>query len=253
MKKNLLKEKLSKGEAAFGVLIQEPAFQIVETLGILGFDYLYIDCLHSHMSVESVAHLVRAAEIRGMTAIVRSPQNIPNVILRYLDVGVMGITVPDMNSVEEAQKVVKAVKYPPLGERGLGPVRANDFGLTGPMGEYVQMANAETLALGVVEDREGIERIEEILRDGGLDGVSVGASDLSKSLGVPGQTSHPLVQEAMNKVLAAAKKTGKSVGAVVRAGETPKQYVDRGFRMISITLTKLLADASRQFFESVKG
>lgn len=253
MKKNLLKEKLSKGGVAFGVIVQEPAAQIVEILGLLGFDFLYIDCLHSHMSLESVAQLVRAAELRGITPLVRVAQNVPEIILRYLDAGVMGIIIADMDNAEVARKAVRAVKYPPVGERGLSAVRAADFGLSGPLGDYVKIANAETMVSGVVESREGVEHIEEILGTEGLDSVSIGANDLSKSLGVPGQTSHPLVFEAMNKALAAGKKTGKTIGGLVRAGETPKQYMERGFRMISTTLFGLVSSSGRQFLQSARG
>ena len=89
MIRNLLREKLGKGETAFGALIEEPATQIAEILGLLGFNYLYIDCQHSPMSLESVAQLVQAAELRGMTPLVRVPQNLPEIIMRYLDVGAM--------------------------------------------------------------------------------------------------------------------------------------------------------------------
>lgn len=252
MQKNLLKEKLSKGDAALGVIIQEPAFQITEILGLLGFDFLFIDCEHSPMSVESVAHLIRAAELRGITPLVRVPQNIPEIILRYLDVGVMGIIVPDMNSAEAAMKAVKAVKYPPVGERGLSGVRAADFGLKGPLGEYVKVANSETMVLGVLESREGVENIEGILGTEGFDGLYIGTNDLSKSLGVAGQTSHPLVLEAVNKILAAGKKRGKAIGGVVRAGETPKDYIANGFRMVVTSVNGLVISAGRQFLQSAR-
>ena len=163
MRKNRLKEKLKSGGVAVGAFIWEPAYQLIEILGILGFDYLYIDCQHSPMSVETVAQVVRAAELRGLTPQVRSPQNLPEVILRYLDVGVMGIQVADLDSAEAARRAVRAVKYPPEGERGLAPTRAADFGLLGTMDEYVKMANAETMVMGTVESREGVENISEIL------------------------------------------------------------------------------------------
>jgi 4-hydroxy-2-oxoheptanedioate aldolase len=89
------------------------------------------------------------------------------------------------------------------------------------MGEYVKAANRETLVLVVVEDSQGVENIEGILGTEGIDGVMIGSTDLSQSLKFPGQTAHPVVVEAINKILAEGKKVGKPIGGVVRSGETP--------------------------------
>jgi 4-hydroxy-2-oxoheptanedioate aldolase len=248
MKKNLLKEKLDKGGVGFGVLISEPAIMIVEILGLLGFDYLYIDCEHSPMSFESVTHLVRAAELRRLTPLVRVPQNVPEIILRYLDTGAMGIIIPNMNSAKMAQKAVRAVKYPPEGERGLSSsVRATDFGLRERLGEHVKTANLETMVLGIIESCEGVECIEDILGTQGIDGVNIGPLDLSKSLGVPGQMKHPLVLEAVDKILVAGEKTGKTIGTTIRAGESPKHYMEKKFRIVTATLNNLVISAGKQF------
>ena len=92
-----------------------------------------------------------AAEIRGITPLVRIPQNSPEIILRYLDAGAMGIIVADMDSPEVAQKAVRAAKYSPMGNRGLSPVRAADFGLKEPLGKYVKAANLETMVKILLE------------------------------------------------------------------------------------------------------
>lgn len=251
MHKNLMKEKLGQGAAAFGVVIQEPAIQVAEVLALIGFDYLFIDCEHSPMSYESVAQLAMAAELRGITPLVRVPRNAPDAILRCMDVGTIGVVIPDLTSAADAARAVRAAKYPPEGERGLAGVRVADFGLREPLGTYVKKANAETMVLGCVESRGGVEKIEEILQTEGLDGVFIGANDLSKSLGVAGQTSHPLVLEAAGKVLAAGRKTGKAVGSALRSGETPKQYVEQGYRLLSTTVSALLAVGGKQFFANV--
>jgi 4-hydroxy-2-oxoheptanedioate aldolase len=253
MIRNLLREKLEKGGVAFGALIEEPATQIAEILGLLGFDYLYIDCQHSPMSLESVAQLVKAAELRGTTPLVRVPQNLPEIIIRYLDMGAMGIIVADMDSVEEAQEAVRAAKYPPKGQRGLSAARAADFGLKESLGDYVMIANRETMVLGMIESKEGVERIDEILGTEGLDGVSIGTTDLSKSLGVPGQRNDPVVLEAVNKVILAARKRGKFIAISARRGENPKQYIEKGFNMITKSLSTLVVEACHQFLEQARG
>jgi len=253
MKKNLMKEKLQKGGRAVGAIIQDPAPQIVEVLGLLGFDWLFIDCEHSPMSLEEVGKLVMAAELRGITPLVRVPQNLPEIILRYLDVGAMGILIPGLETVEDAKIAVSGSKYPPEGVRGLAGVRGADFGLGGPLGEYVKVANRETMVLGVVESQKGVENIEGILDTEGIDGVSIGTNDLSQSLGVPGQTNHPLVVEAVDKILAAGKKKGKPVGGLVRGGETPKQYLEKGYQMLLTSVYSLIIGTGKQFLANARG
>ena len=253
MKKNLLREKLQKGGVAAGVIMQDPAVQIVEVLGLLGFDWLFIDCEHGSINMENVGHLVMAAELRGITPLVRVPQNLPEVILHYLDVGAMGILIPGVETAEEAQRAVNAAKYPPQGARGLAGVRGADFGLSGPLGDYVKVANRETMVLAVVETRKGVDNIEGILETEGIDGVSIGNNDLSQSLGVPGQTNHPLVLEAIDKILAVAKKKGKPIGGLIRGGETPQQYIEKGYRMLLTSVYSLLIGAGRQFLSNARG
>jgi 4-hydroxy-2-oxoheptanedioate aldolase len=87
----------------------------------------------------------------------------------------------------------------------------------------------------------------------GVDGAIMGANDLSKSLGVPGQTNHPLVLEAADKILAAGKRTGKPIGAIVRGGETPKQYIEKGYRMLVTSVNGLLITAGKQFLMNARG
>jgi 4-hydroxy-2-oxoheptanedioate aldolase len=253
MKTNLMKEKLQKGAVVSGVIIQDPAVQVVEVLGLLGFDWLFIDCEHSAMSLAEVGQLVMAAELRGITPLVRVPQNLPEVILHYLDVGAMGIIIPGVETVEDAQRAVRGAKYQPEGERGLAGVRGGDFGLSGPLGEYVRVANRETMVLADVESRLGVQNIEGILGTEGIDGVAIGANDLSQSLGVPGQTNHPVVVEAMDRIVAAGKKAGKPIGSVVRGGETPQQYIEKGYRMLLTSVYGLIIGAGKQFLMNARG
>jgi 4-hydroxy-2-oxoheptanedioate aldolase len=253
MRKNLMKEKLQRGGTAAGVIIQEPSAQVVEVLGLLGFDWVFIDCEHSGMSLEDVGRLVMAAELRGITPLVRVPQNLPEIILRYLDAGAMGIVIPGVETVEDARRAVSGAKYPPEGVRGLAGVRGADFGLSGPLGDYVKAANREILVLADVESREGVENIEAILDVEGIDGIAIGSNDLSQSLGVAGQTNHPLVVEAIDRILAAGKRKGKPICGAVRGGETPRQYIEKGYQMFVTSVYGLLIMAGKQFLGSARG
>ena len=253
MKKNVLKEKLNKGNIAVGVTVQEVSIQITEILGLMGFDYLAIDCQNFPMSIEGVVPVIMAAELRGITPLVRLSQDVPETIIPYLNTGAMGILVDDVNGPDVVRKAIASVKYPPEGERLAAPVRAADFGMRMPLEEYIRIANRETMVMGIVKSREGIERIEEILSVSGLDAVILETADLALSLGVPGQRDHPWVVDAVNETIAAAGKTGKAVGAHVRFGETPKQYVDMGFRIVSTSVPGLLVGAAMRFLENARG
>jgi 2-keto-3-deoxy-L-rhamnonate aldolase RhmA len=170
-----------------------------------------------------------------------------------MDVGAMGVVIPNVASAQDVQRAVRGVKYPPQGERGLAGVRSADFGLASPLGEYVQRANLETMVLGLVESHDAVIHVEEILAVEGLDGIFIGTTDLSKSLGVPGQTKHPVVLEAIEKVLAAGKKVGKPVGGPVGGGETPRQCIEKGYRIVSTAIGSLIVAAGKQFLENARG
>lgn len=187
-----------------------------------------------------------------MTPLVRVPKNLPDVILPFLDAGVMGIIIPGVEGVEDCRLAVRGTKYAPEGVRGLAPARSADFGLRGPLGDYVKAANRETVVLVVAESREGVENIDAILGTDGIDGVLIGSNDLSQSLGFPGQTTHPIVVEAINKILAAGKKAGKPIGGVVRGGETPQQYIENGYQLLLTSVYGLLIGAGKQFMGNTR-
>jgi 4-hydroxy-2-oxoheptanedioate aldolase len=248
---NQMKKKLQQGKPVTGVVIQEASISIAEMLGLLGFDYLFIDCEHSSIHSNGVAQLVMACELRGLTPLVRPPKNEPEAMLNYLDTGAQGIIVPGLSSAEDAKRVVEGVKYPPIGERGLAGVRSADYGLKGPLGEYVKVANDETMALGVLENMQGVENIDAILSTEGLDAIFIGTNDLSRSLGVPGQTSHPKVIEAIDVILKAGAKANKPIGGVVRGGETAKQYFDKGFKFVLTSVIGIVSTGGKQFLSTV--
>ena len=252
MVKSGIKAEISQGRAVAGVVMAESSVETLEVLALSGFDFIFIDCEHGPMSVESVSRLVMAAELRGVTTLVRTPCNVESTILRYLDTGAGGIIIPGLNSAQAAEEAVQAVKYVPEGNRGLAGVRAADYGVGTPLAEYVKLANRETMVLGVVESKKGVENIREILEVKGLDGVFMGTNDLANSLGLTGQTSHPEVLRAVDVILEAGKATGKAIGGVVRAGETPQQYIDKGCKMVLTASHALLAGAAKGFLSKIE-
>ena len=155
-----------------------------------GFDFLVLDGEHGTMKPADCENMVRGADVRGVPALVRVPANEAPVILRFMDTGALGVHV-DRLSAEDADRAVRAVKYGPRGGRGLTGVRAAAYGQRGPLAEYVERANAETLVVVQIETRAALEQVTAIAAVDGVDIVFVGPTDLSHSLGVPGQTSPP--------------------------------------------------------------
>ncbi len=183
-----------------------PDPQIVEIIGLAGFDAAFIDMEHTSFDLHDVQAMVMAAERVGVTPIVRTPGFDPAFILRLLDMGVQGIQVPHVSSVETARAAVAAVRYPPLGERGMAAAsRAADYGKT-PLLDHMARSNREIILACMIEDMAAVECIDQLAAVEGVDLFAVGPSDLSRSLGVSGQPDHPRLVAALDRVRDAVKQ-----------------------------------------------
>jgi 4-hydroxy-2-oxoheptanedioate aldolase len=252
MRTNKMKAKIAAGEAAFGVSVMIPSPQVVEMVGHMGFDWVLIDCEHGTISLETVELMVMAAEATGITPIARPWINRPDAILRLMDRGVMGVQVPHVNCAADARCAVEAVKYHPLGTRGLAAgTRPAQYGLGPSATEYVEWVNRETLVCVQLEEEAALENIDEILEVEGVDVFFVGPSDLSQSMGYPGQKEVPEVQAAIDSAFARIVGAGKVPGS---AGGTSAivEYLDKGCLYVYTHVPRLLASASEAFFEVVK-
>jgi 4-hydroxy-2-oxoheptanedioate aldolase len=253
MRKNLLKEKLLNGQKVIGCNISVCAPSLVEILALCGFDFVFIDCEHSPLDGTECEHLIRTSELYDITPILRVPANTAELMIRYLDMGAQGIVVPGVRNAQDARQAVRAVRYYPHGARGLAAGRAADYGLGLPMQDYIEYANEQMLLLPSMENMEAVENIEAIMATDGLDGLLFGTSDLSQSLGCPGQGNHPDVKAAVEKARRLCLKSGKPFGSVVRAGETPGDYYSAGYQIVLTTIPALLGNAARQFARLAKG
>jgi 2-keto-3-deoxy-L-rhamnonate aldolase RhmA len=207
MRENRVKRILSEGGLALGTHvggIADP--QIVELIGLAGFDAAFIDMEHTSFDLHDVQLAVMAAERVGVTPIVRTPGFDPAFILRLLDMGVQGIQVPHVGDAAAARAAVKAVRYPPLGDRGMAAgSRAAEFGRI-PLVEHMAHSNREILLACMIEDMAAVEQIDQIAAVQGVDLLAVGPSDLSRSLGVSGQPDHPRLVAAIDRVREAVKR-----------------------------------------------
>jgi 4-hydroxy-2-oxoheptanedioate aldolase len=250
MKTNRMKAKLLAGMPTFGASVMIPSPQLVEMLGRAGFDWVLIDCEHGTISIETVELMVMAAEATGITPIARPAQNTGGHILQLMDRGVAGVQVPHVNTAEDARRAVAAVKYHPLGDRGLAVgTRSSEYGFSGSMAEYTAAANRETLVCVQLEDAEAIQNADEILAVEGVDVFFIGPSDLSQSMGHPGNAKAPEVAAAINSTLAkivAAKK----IPGLPAAQDNVAKVVQQGARYIYTHVPKLLGSASAEFFKA---
>lgn len=181
--------------------------QVVEIIGLAGFDGAFIDMEHSSFGLRDVQAMVVAAERVSITPFVRPPGFDPAFLLRLLDIGVQGLLIPHMDSADMARAAVKAVRYPPLGDRGMAAAgRAARYGAV-PLLEHMQTSNREIVLGGLIEDVAALERIGEIVAVDGLDLVGIGPQDLSRSLGVSGTPDHPDLVAAIETVREAVQAT----------------------------------------------
>jgi len=209
MRPNRVKKILREGGLALGTYtggIADP--QIVEIIGHAGFDAAFIDMEHTSFDLRDIQLMVMAAERVGITPIVRTPGFDPAFILRLLDMGVQGIQVPHISNAAAARAAVKAVRYAPLGDRGMaGASRASDYGKVS-LKEHMEQSNREITLAVMIEDLPALDEIDEIAATEGIDIIAIGPSDMSRALGVSGTPDHPKMLATVQRVSEAIRKGG---------------------------------------------
>lgn len=231
--KNTLRESLKKGIATFGSWLQFGDASVAEVMAQAGFDWIGIDLEHSVIGIETVAHLIQVIELTGCVPLVRLSANDPVLAKRVMDAGAHGIIVPTVNSPQDAERAVRCIKYPPAGFRGVGLGRAHGYGTR--FHEYAKELEDYSVVIVMIEHRDGVEMAEKILQVPGVDGVFVGPYDLSSSYGIPGQFDHPLMRDAMGRILKAAKDAGVAPGihVVHPPVDQVRARLAEGFRFIA--------------------
>ena len=233
MRKNQLKQKLQQGEVVLGSFINcaYPAF--VEICGYAGFDFVVIDLEHSPLNTLVAEDLCRAADCVGVSPIVRVRKNDAPQIQRALDIGSAGVQVPQIETIDDAQAVVRAAKYSPLGARGLSfGTRAGVYTAAGT--QITQQLNEESLVVVHVEADRGIENIQEIVSVPHIDVVFLGPYDLSQSLGIPGQVQDPRVIELMKIGVNSIRNAGKIAGTFADTPEMAHLWIDTGVQYVAL-------------------
>ena len=245
-----VKRKLREGKPVLAATIMVSSVDVAAHMATLGFDFLWIEMEHSPVSIETLRHIVLAT--RGLPALpfARVPVNELWTAKRVLDAGVYGVMFPFTSTPELAQQAADACRYPPLGRRGSGPTLAR-FGW--PDGErYHDSADTNVTVIAIIEEARAVERIDEIAATPGIDVLFIGTSDLSFSLGLRGDQSHPKLHEAIDKVVAAGKRNGKALGRPAGSPEQVKSYLQQGFQLFQApTEIGFMTTGARKFLELV--
>lgn len=250
MRENTVKTRLKNSLPVLGVLSNSTDPTVAELCGFSGLDFYMIDGEHSPVTTAQVQEIVRACEVSNITPLARIRSNDPKLILQYLDAGVMGVMMPGIRTAAEVEAFVRAVKYPPLGNRGLGPVRSAEY-LLGSMnqGEYVAFANEQTLVLPQIEDKEAVDNLDEILQVEGVDGFVIGPRDLAMSMGYHDGPGHEEVKRTIGSVVEKIKAAGLIVGTTAASGDQARALVDRGVLFCLNSFAGLLKSAAGEFMK----
>lgn len=235
-----LKQKLLKKEVTIGSWITIGDSAIAEIMAKSGEDWLAIDMEHSALTIAQCQELIRVIDLCGITPLVRVGENNPLLIKRAMDAGASGVIVPMINSLQDAQKAVAAVKYPPLGSRGVGLSRAQGYGVS--FKRYCEWLEKESIVIIQIEHIDAVENLEEIFCVKGVDAFIVGPYDLSGSLGVPGDFGAPKMEDALRKIrqIAERKKVCAGYHVVFPDSALVEKKIREGFTFIAYSVDFLL-------------
>lgn len=216
LRHNKLKARLKQDKPVLGLLNSIPSPLIVEMIGYAGYDFVILDMEHVGVNPETLENMIRSAECAGLTPLVRVPNIDASTIMRVLDCGAQGIVAPRIRNRAEAEQIVSASRYYPLGMRGISGGRCTGFG-TLDLVSYMELANREIMVVAMIEDQNGVENIEEIASVPGIDMILEGAVDLSQSYGVPARPMEPIVQKAIQRVASGSHAQAVPFCAIPRA------------------------------------
>lgn len=244
IRSNHLKEKLADGQVTTtisGVLSSE----MVDFLGPLGFDGIWLECEHGGVTWEQLGDMTRACDLWGVTPITRVNANEPWLITRTLDRGSMGIVTPHINCREEAEKAAKSAKYAPLGYRGMFGGRQS-YGVT----DYFQAANDQSMVIVLLEEVEALQNLDEILRVDDIDVFFVAPSDLAQTMGHLGNPGHPEVQAAIDSAIDRIVSSGRTAGTLVNDSNVT-EYIGKGVRFLMTSFNAWIVRGSGEFLSKV--
>ena len=253
MRTSVIKSKFRRGEPALITTLHLTDPTLFEMTSLMGFDGIWMDLEHHHYSVETAAHLMRAARVGTSDIVTRPAKGEFMRMCRLLEAGATGIMYPRCESAAEAAEVVKWGKFAPLGERGVDTANADAPYCAMPLEPYLKKANEETLIIIQIESPRALDELEAIAATPGVDVLMIGPADLSILSGwLPFDFMHPKMKEVRARVAAAAKANGIEWGSTSPSLEHSRGLVEEGARFIChgsdiVTLKRTLEETQKQF------
>jgi 2-dehydro-3-deoxyglucarate aldolase len=241
-----LKTKLKNNQLTIGSWITIGNSSVIEIMATAGFEWLCIDMEHTSIDLATAKMLITTIHANDMKALVRVSKNEEVAIKKVMDMGADGVIVPMVKSKEDAQTAIDYVKYPPIGKRGVGLYRAQNYGIG--FDEYKKWVEEEAVIIAQIEHIEAVNNIEEIIDSDGIDGVIIGPYDLSGSMGYPGEYHRSDVKDAIAKVLRVCKEKNFPSGFHVIESDPHKlqERIDEGCTFLAYSLDFFfLGDSAR--------
>lgn len=233
MPRNEFKRMLREKRLQVGLFVALANTYSMEILATAGFDWLLIDGEHAPNNPATVLPQLQAAAPYPVQLVVRPVNHDTALIKQYLDIGAQTLLVPMVESVSEAAALVRAVRYPPQGMRGVGTSLAR-AARWNAVRDYAKHANDEICLIVQIESRQGLANLDAILMVEGVDGIFIGPADLAASMGYLGQSGHPEVKAAIEDAVKRIAATGKAAGVFVSEPKLARHYLDCGASFIAV-------------------
>ena len=253
MRKNKLKELFKTGKPIINSWLSIPSSFSAESMAQQSWDSLTIDMQHGLIDYSSAVNMLQAISTTDITPMARVNWNEPGQIMKILDAGCYGVICPMVSNRKEAEKFVQACQYPPKGYRSFGPIRASIYGGS----DYAKHADNEILKLAMIETKEALEKLDEILDTPNLDGIYIGPADLSLAVGEEPSFDKPEDTKAYKeilRVLEAAKKRKLIAGLHNGTPEYAQKMLDKGFNLVTVgSDSRYITAGAKTDLEKLKG
>lgn len=249
--KNNFKARLQAGETQLGLWVSIPSPVTAEAMALVGYDWLLFDSEHAPVEVAQMQPLLQAASAGESALAVRAAWNDKILIKKCLDIGAQTLLIPFVQNAAEAAEAVSATRYPPEGIRGVaGSTRASRYGMAS---EYLQQANDQICTLVQIETAQALEHLEDIAKVEGVDGIFIGPSDLSASMGYLGNPGCDEVQAQLKSAAARIHSTGNVPGILATNPQDAQRYIEWGYKFVAISVDiGLLVRAAVESLDQVR-
>ena len=252
LQQNHFRDALRDGRPQIGLWIGLPDANVAEAVAGVGFDWLLFDAEHAPNDLRTILEQLRAVAAYPVHCIVRPVEADPALVKQYLDIGAQTLLIPMIDTREQAELMVRAMRYPPEGIRGMGPALAR-ASRWNQIEDYVNLANAQTCLLLQVETQQAMGHLTEIASVKGVDGVFFGPVDLSASMGLRGQPNHEDVQSAIVEGIAMVRSAGKAAGVLAADRDCARKYLSAGAKFVAVgSDATLLVKAARELVGAFK-